>query len=152
MEIGTAIARINIRAFPTGVSATGSIGTVTLSTQQILSVLGVSAAATAGSVVVIGKANVPVIGVFATGSVGAVALSTQVRLTLTGVSATGYVGSPTIVTTAFNYAAVAGLYDRARTVYIDKKLHRTVYINSKPDTTVYILRRLTSQERTVHVL
>ena len=83
---------INIDVNVTGVSATGDVGSVTTITDQNVSVTGVSATGQVGSVV----RTVDVTGVSATGQVGSVTTTSSTNVSVTGVSATGQVGSVTI--------------------------------------------------------
>jgi len=83
---------INIDVNVTGVSATGDVGSVTTNTDQNVSVTGVSATGQVGSVV----RTVDVTGVSATGQVGSVTTTSSTNVSVTGVSATGQVGSVTI--------------------------------------------------------
>ena len=62
----------NVVVYPTGVSATASIGTVNFSTDCIFAVTGVSATGSVNSVQVVPVCNVFVTGVSATGAVGTV--------------------------------------------------------------------------------
>lgn len=83
---------------PTGVSATGSVGSVTVSGKASTTPTGVSATGSVGTVTVAAKANTTPTGASATGSVGSVTVTVggAVSVTPTGVSATGSVGSPTV--------------------------------------------------------
>ena len=79
-----------------GVSATGAIGTVSVSGAAIVAVTGVSATGAVGTVTVTGTAVVSLTGVSATGAVGTVALVTNANISVTGVSATGAVGTVSV--------------------------------------------------------
>ncbi len=94
----------------TGVSATGSIGSVSASAVENVSVAatGVSATGSVGTVAVAGKANPALTGVSATGSVGTVAVVGKANLVLTGVSATGSVGTVSVLAVASTSVALTG--------------------------------------------
>jgi len=83
-------------AVVTGVAATGAVGTVSITTDQILSVSGVSSTGGVGTVVVIADANVSPTGVAATSGLGVVSVTGTANIYPTGVSATGGVGSPVV--------------------------------------------------------
>lgn len=84
----------------TGVSATGEVGTVTVTavTGVTVPVTGVTATGELGtvSVAAISNASVSVTGVTATGTVGTVTVSAKATVSPTGVEATGAVGTVTI--------------------------------------------------------
>lgn len=106
----------------TGLSATGAVGTVSVTGTAVAPVTGVTATGQAGSVFVIQSANVSVTGVAATGSVGAVAAviegtgatvattsprlqgqvgivapNAQVKVFVTGVAGTGQTSGASVV-------------------------------------------------------
>jgi len=83
---------------PTGVSATGSVGTVTVAAKASTTATGSSATGAVGTPAVTGDANTTPTGASATGSVGSVTVTVggAVSVTPTGVSATGSVGTPTV--------------------------------------------------------
>jgi len=90
-----------VTASVTGVEATGSPGSVTVSAVENIdvSVTGVAATASPGSVTVAitVSVDVPLTGVSATGSPGAVTINGDANTLVTGVTATGQVGSVTPV-------------------------------------------------------
>lgn len=79
----------------TGVSATGSVGSVSVQADITTSLTGVTATGAVGSLVVQMDADAPVVGVQGTGAAGEVTTSTASIITapITGVSATGQVGT-----------------------------------------------------------
>jgi len=97
-QVGTATVStgININVNLTGVSATGDVGSVTTITDQNVSVTGVSATGNVGTVTISIGRNVDVTGVSATGRVGSVTVTGTASTSVTGVSATGSVGSVTV--------------------------------------------------------
>lgn len=81
-----------------GVSATGSVGTATVTGAAQVTATGVSATGSVGTATATGAAQVTATGVSATGSIGTVTVSTGtgVSVSVDGVSATGSVGSVTV--------------------------------------------------------
>ena len=73
----------------TGVSATGSVGSVTIGIGSIISATGVSATGSVGSVTIGLGSTISATGVTATGSVGSVSLIFSSNISVTGVAATG---------------------------------------------------------------
>lgn len=110
--------------------------------------------AAVGSVGVVGVAITNVSGVSATAYLNAaVTLSLGCKFSISGVFATGNIGNVTITTVVFNYNAVAALYDRNRTVYVEARStakERTVMV-MKDNRTVYIEGRSTTATRTSSV-
>lgn len=77
--------------------------------------------------------SISVDGVSATASAGTVTVSGDITTSVlvTGVSCKGFVGNVSITTTQFNYVAVREQYGRARTVYVRRRTtanDRTVYV------------------------
>ena len=90
---------------------------------------------------------------FATGSVGSVSIFENAQPTFDGVFGIGSVGGVTITTVVFNYNAVAALYDRNRTVYVEAKStakERTVMV-MKDNRVVYVEGKSTTATRTSSV-
>lgn len=81
----------------TGVSATGQVGSVIVSTGTNVSVdvTGVSATGFLGSVGITGGASVSLSGATATGQVGSVSITGEAQIILSGVEGTGEVGTAT---------------------------------------------------------
>lgn len=99
----------------TGVSATGSIGTLEHSNTTLLqSVVG-----TVSEPSVEPQVTEIISGVFATGAVNGSFTHSNTTL-LTAVSASGAAGQTTETGVLFNFEAVKSLYDRRRTVYIGR--------------------------------
>ncbi len=99
-NIYVSVASGDVSVSVTGVSATGSVGTVTVSGGASTTVTGVSATGSVGTVTVTtgGSVDVNVTGVLATGSGGTVSVTAGASTTVTGVSATGSVGTVTVST------------------------------------------------------
>jgi hypothetical protein len=82
---------------PTGVQATGAVGTVTVRADANMAPTGVQATAAVGTVVVMAGARPDgVTGVQATGAVGTVTIVAEARAPPTGVQGTGAVGTPSV--------------------------------------------------------
>jgi hypothetical protein len=138
---------------PTGVEATGSlgtviqkssnivpvvsvfgaaeVGTVALETNNYIDVTGFVATGFVGSVNVVAKATVAVTGVFGTTAVGTVVILENEVITSPTSIAVLTAGNLTITTTSFNFNAVASQYSRSRTAYIPRRStakERTVII------------------------
>jgi hypothetical protein len=90
--MGEALSAPNV-ATPAGVSATGSAGTVTVSTQQKITVTGQSATGSAGTVTAVSRTNAPVTGEQAVGSAGTVTAIGKANVIPTGQFATGSAGT-----------------------------------------------------------
>lgn len=92
----------NVTVFVTGVSATGAIGSVTVTGGAVVQLTGVSATAAIGTVTVntAGDVTVIVTGVQATAAIGTVtvAIITGVTVLATGVQAIGAIGTVTVST------------------------------------------------------
>lgn len=91
----TTIPSVSATVNATGVSATGAVGTVTVSGDANRDQTGVSATGAVGTVTVSGDANRTQTGVSATGAVGSVSVSGDANRTQTGVSCTGSTGTVT---------------------------------------------------------
>jgi len=113
-----------------------------------------------------GTANVTLVGVEAVGSVNTVedkptevldSVSATVFVngnftfsnthSLTGVSATSTVNTVTATGVIFDFEAVKALYDRKRTVLIEKQAPRIVYVKAELPRIVYVDRQSTVAER-----
>ena len=106
-SVGSVTATGGALVQPTGLSATGDVGTVTVGIVETVSATGVSASGAVGTPTVTGGALVELAGVSATGSLGSVTVAAGALVQPSGVSATGQVGT---VTTAFDMAfAVSGV-------------------------------------------
>ena len=146
------------------VSATGSVNNVTV---NIIEKLGsVSATGTIATLTLTGTANVTPTGVEAVGFVNTVeekptevlnSVSATVFVngnftfsnthSLTGVSATSTVNTVTATGVIFDFEAVKALYDRKRTVLIEKQAPRIVYVKAELPRIVYVDRQSTVAER-----
>jgi hypothetical protein len=78
--------------FPTGLEATGEVGTVSVDSEAIVPVTGLESTGAVGSVSVTTDQNVDVGGVAGTGRVGSVRVEADAIVNATGVAATGRVG------------------------------------------------------------
>lgn len=148
----------------TGVSATGSINTLTVNIIEKLE--SVSATGTIGTLTLTGTANVTLVGVEAVSFLNTVedkptevldSVSATVFVngnftfsnthSLTGVSATSTVNTVTATGVIFDFEAVKALYDRKRTVLIEKQAPRIVYVKAELPRIVYVDRQSTVAER-----
>ena len=147
---------------PTGVSATASAGILNVFIK--VTVVGVSATGTVNTVRE--NINTPITGVQATGFVNTVEEKPTEALgsvsatgfvndnftfsnthSLTGVSATGAVNTVTATGVIFDFEAVKALYDRKRTVPVEKQQPRIVYVRAELPRIVYVDRQSTVAER-----
>jgi hypothetical protein len=96
--VGTATVSTSLTQSVTGQFATGQVGTVTTAQNVDYTVTGQFATGQVGTVTVAAGQVVPVTGVFATGQVGTVTTAQNVDYTVAGQSATGAVGTPTVST------------------------------------------------------
>jgi hypothetical protein len=96
--VGTPTRTFSPRLLPTGVSATGAVGTPIFRTNVSLSPTGVGATGAVGTVTLTLTSRLNPTGVSATGAVGTPIFRSDVSLSPTGVSVTGAVGTPTIST------------------------------------------------------
>ena len=148
-----AVSQVTVnRVSVTGLSADLEIGTITLETNNYIDVTGLSATGSIDNVLIFGDSNVSITGVFATGFINStlVILENEVY-TPPSVFLIGSITTPTVVTTIFNFNAVASLYDRRRTVFVPRRTtsaERTVYVSALPRI-VYIDRRSNSNDRTL---
>jgi hypothetical protein len=78
--------------FPTGLEATGEVGTVSVNSEAIVPVTGLQSTGAVGSVSVTTDQNVNVGGVAGTGRVGSVRVEADATVNVIGVSAAGQVG------------------------------------------------------------
>lgn len=106
----------NLSKVLTGVVGTTNTPSLTQTHTSNPTLTGVSATTSLGAVEVFIVVNV--VGVSATGAVGSVGTSTSAGLSGTqGTSAVGTISTTAVV---FNYGAVRDLYDRRRTVNIER--------------------------------
>lgn len=115
-QVGTVTVSVSapsgdVNVSPTGTQATGQVGTVTVSTTSSASVnaTGVQGAGQVGTVAPSGGASVTVSNVAATGQVGTVTPSGSASITETGVFATGQVGTVSVSVTANPSVTVTGV-------------------------------------------
>ena len=93
-EVGFVSARNVNRVFPTGVDATASVGSIdSVTGTAVVSPTGVAATGEIGSPSISGDSTLSLVGVAGTGVVGTAAVSADSNVTVTGVSATGSVGT-----------------------------------------------------------
>jgi hypothetical protein len=154
--LGSAVARANATAFVTGSSATSALGTVATriaQDTQLLSITGFEATGSVGSLTFITKANISIVGQRIISSLGIIEVKAKSVYVTTGRLATGNIGSVTITNVVFNFNAVAALYDRNRTVFVEAKStvkERTVMV-VEDNRVVYIEGRSSSYSRSVLV-
>jgi hypothetical protein len=106
-----------------------------------------------GGVVVTASNVYELIGVATTSALGSVTIAENARPTFDGVFAIGVVGIVGITAIVFDYNAVAALYDRRRTVSVDRRSSssdRTLVVAAQ-DRTVYVDRVSTPSTRSIHV-
>lgn len=150
-----------------GVEATAVLGEVSQRTVNRVPVDGIEAVGAVGDIVVVADANTVVFGSTAFGFVGGVTIRAASSVTIVGVVAVanvgdnvtfkldckfdiaGVVGATTVdflvvATTSFDYEAVRDLYERYRTVFVERgttgaertaiieAVPRNVYIESRP--------------------
>ena len=163
------------RIYIDGVESACAVGDVTITAASNTAVVSDAIIVTLGDAVALAAASVSVSGSFATGNIGDVSIFENARPTFDGVSATGEIGIPTITVTVFDYDAVASLYARTRTVFVERKTSakdrtivvaaqsRIVYVEhtstpytrtvdvSKEDRKVYTYRKSSSSDRAVLV-
>jgi hypothetical protein len=141
----------------TGVEATAILGTASQRTINRIEVDGVEAVGAVGNVVIVAKANIGLDGVTSFGVVNNVIVRAasnvimngvvsntiindnityklDCKFGVNGVLSTGLIGVVAITTTSFDYEAVKDLYDRKRTVFVERgttSADRTVYVDSE---------------------
>jgi hypothetical protein len=131
-SLGTAIATISITAPATGVSATGAVGSVAVITEANVSVAGIAAVGNVGALNIIGDALFNIAGVSSIASIGIVDVTGDANAVVSLNAATANIGIVTVTTTSFNFEAVKELYDRVRTVYVERgttSAERTVFVS-----------------------
>ncbi len=106
----------NLSKVLTGVVGTTNTPSLTQTHTSNLTLTGVSATTSLGAVEVFIVVNV--VGVSATGAVGSIGTSTSAGLS--GIQGTSAVGTISTTAVVFNYNAVRDLYDRRRTVNIER--------------------------------
>jgi hypothetical protein len=130
-SLGTITQKTNNTVPLTGVVGTAEVGTISLETNNYIDVSGFVATGFIGSVNVIAKATVTVTGVFGTTAVGTVVILENEVIPSPTTIAVLIAGNLTVTTTAFNFNAVASQYSRNRTAYVPRKpssKERTVII------------------------
>jgi len=136
-----------------GLVVTGAVGDVVVVANANTSLSVEAAQSLLGSVIVATSNVYEIIGVGATSALGSVTVAENARPTFDGVFAIGVVGAVGITTVVFNYNAVASLYDRRRTVFVDRRSSskdRTVAVAAQ-DRTVYINKKTSSSDRSAMV-
>lgn len=83
----------NVSANLTGVSSTGSAGTVTVTADSNVTPTGVSTTGSAGTITATGTANVDLTGVESTGAAGDITVALNTPVDVAGVSSTGSAGT-----------------------------------------------------------
>ncbi len=121
-----------------GIQAQSQITTVSVYLRTPVNVVGVNATAEAGTLNVQGNALISVSGVSATAEINNVTIVQNVRVNVSGVATTSALGSINVITTGFDYAAVAHLYSRDRLVYIPAVQSTTVELSNNPYRTIKI--------------
>ena len=101
--LGTAVGKGGSTNVPTGLAATGSIGSVTIIAKCVLTLASVSG----------------------TGAVGTVTTDCQAVAVPTGVQGTFTIGNETINAVQFDYESIKENYSRARTVYLSSHSSNT---------------------------
>ena len=93
IAIKTGAASGNVSANLTGVSGTGSAGTITATGDSNVTPTGVSATGSAGTITATGTATADLTGVAGTGAAGDITVDLNTPVDVTGVSATGQAGT-----------------------------------------------------------
>jgi hypothetical protein len=131
VTLGTPITIANAVVNVTGEVITTSLGTVVVTANASATSTGVLLTGFVGTVIAKNIVDVLVNGVQTTSALGTAVATADANTLVTGLLTTSALGNETVNTTQFNYNAVSALYDRKRTVYVN--------------------RRSTSQDRTVYV-
>jgi hypothetical protein len=130
-EVGTVIASANANATVTGLDITSALEGVTVTGSAGVFPNGLTSTGFVNLVQVIGVANVDVTGVSSVTALDSVVVIGRANINATGVSTTSALGDEAVTAIVFNYSAVAQLYDKNRTVYVNKRStsrDRTVYV------------------------
>ena len=142
-SVGQVFIAIGITCNLTGVLSTADIDSVNINTSSLFIVDGIDSTGSVGSTNVYGNGYTSIVGVYSNSNIGSVVVELPIDFTLQSLFTACEIGNVTINNVVFDYNAVANLYDRTRTIYIDRKSSskdrtiditaqsRIVYINSK---------------------
>lgn len=139
----------NVVYIPDGVSTSASVGSVVVSAEANVDIVGVSVVANVGSVIVVADALTAVTGVSSGVSLGSVVVLENEVVDVLGFGLNAVSGLLSVTTTSFDYEAVKELYSRARLVYVEGRQQRLVYVEEQPRT-VYV-EKIDAQLRRVYV-
>jgi hypothetical protein len=129
--VGTVVASANANATVTGLDITSALEGVTVTNSAGVFPNGLTSTGFVNLVQVIGVANVDVTGVNSVTALDSVVVIGRANINATGVSTTSALGDEAVTAIVFNYSAVAQLYDKNRTVYVNRRStsrDRTVYV------------------------
>jgi hypothetical protein len=149
--LGQASQRTVNRVEVAGLEAVGAVGDVVVAADANTAVDGVTASALINNVVVRAASNVIIAGVVGNGVINDnVTFKLDCKFDVNGVVGVGIVGILSVTTTSFDYEAVKDLYDRKRTVYVERgttSIERTafvefesrfVYVESRPNREIVV--------------
>lgn len=139
----------NVVYIPDGLSTSSSVGSVVVSAEANVDVVGVSGNSAVGSVVIVAKAVTIVSGVSSSISLGSVVVLENEVVDVVGVDVSSGVGIVSVTTTSFDYEAVKELYSRLRLVYVDGRHPRVVYTEQQPR--IVYVEKIDAQRRRVYV-
>lgn len=128
-----------------GIEAVGNVGDVVVVANAVIDVVGVISFGVSNIVSVIASSNVILNGVVANGVINDnLTYKLDSKFGVNGVASIGIIGVLSITVTSFDYESVRDLYDRKRTVFVERGTtsadrtsyvepeSRTVYVESKP--------------------
>jgi hypothetical protein len=158
--LGEASQRTVNRVEITGFDSTGAIGSVVVVADANTVPDGVTSNALINNVVIRAASNVIIAGVVSNTTVNDnVTFKLDCEFDVNGVAGVGLIGILSITTTSFDYDAVRDLYDRTRTVFVERgttsaertvlieAVPRQIYVESELDRTVFV----ESESRFVYV-
>ena len=133
--LGEASQRTINRIEVDGVEAVGAVGDVVVAANAVTDVDGVTAFSVVNIVNVTAASNVIINGVVAAGVINDnLTYKLDCKFDVNGVASVGLIGVLSITVTSFDYEAVKDLYDRKRTVFVERgttSADRTVYVESE---------------------
>jgi hypothetical protein len=138
-----------------GLSFTGSVGGLTVVVARSATVLpvGFFSITSVGNVSITSSSLHTLSGVSAAFNIGSITNRINVNTLLNGIALTTAIGNITFSGFIFDYNAVANLYNKTRTVYVEKsstQKERTVSIQSQ-NRVVYVNNKPLSISRTVYI-
>lgn len=136
-----------------GIAVTTHVGSLTIVGESNIGIVSNAVSVTLGSVVAKAAASVSISGVYSTGIIGDVVVANNARPTFDSLSTIVSVGTATVSTTVFDFNAVAALYDRTRTVLVERRSSASERIVAVPvlSRMVYVDKESTPSTRTYNV-